>query len=280
MKKPFFFVFILFSAIAFSGCATRQTFTKVAVPEDEMKAFLADKPDTLKPAYVRLLEDGKRNAVLNNMRLGLDAYHLEHRDFAIKAFDDVLLSLNTLYADNEAAHKARKLWYEEGAKDFMGEPYERAMAYFYRGLLFLEDGDFENARAAFKSGILQDAFAEEEQHRCDFASLIFFEGWSSKVLNDGDLAGVAFDEVKKLRPDFHFDPNNNNVLILVETGTSPRKVADGPGHSELKYRRGRHFSEVGVDMKLDTIEEEMYPIEDVFWQAASRGGRGPRLPPG
>jgi hypothetical protein len=30
---------------------------------------------------------------------------------------------------------------------FIGEPYERAMAYYYRGLLYWRDGEIDNARA-------------------------------------------------------------------------------------------------------------------------------------
>ena len=47
------------------------------------------------------------------------------------------------------------------------------MAYYYRGVLYLRDGDYENARASFKGGMLQDGFAEEEQNRSDFALLSF-----------------------------------------------------------------------------------------------------------
>ena len=69
-------------------------------------------------------------------------------------------------------------------------------------------------------------------------------------------------------------PDDHNALILVETGTSPRKVADGPGHSELKFRRGRGFSEQTVRITIDGESgEEMFPIEDLYWQAATRGGR-------
>jgi tetratricopeptide (TPR) repeat protein len=76
-------------------------------------------------------------------------------------FDSALDSIEGMFANTENAAKARSLWYEEGAKDYKGEPYERAMAYYYRGLLYLAEGDYENARASFRGGILQDAFADQ-----------------------------------------------------------------------------------------------------------------------
>ncbi len=161
----------------------------------------------------------------------------------------------------------------ENMKDFKGEPYERVMAYYYRGLLYLMRGDFENARACFKSGVMQDAFAEEEQNRCDFALLIFLEGWASQCLGDSQLASAAYREVRRLRPDFTPPAWDHNVLMIAETGSSPRKVADGVGHYELKYRRGRGFSEQRVWLRLGQASVKMYPIEDVFWQASTRGGR-------
>jgi hypothetical protein len=121
--------------------------------------------------------------------------------------------------------------------------------------------------------VLQDAFAEEEQHRCDFALLIFLEGWASQVLGDSSLAAEAYDEVRRLRPDFETPPRCHNVLVIAETGTSPRKLADGVGHHELVYRRGKGFSEQRAEVAVGGDSHEMYPIEDVAWQAMTRGGR-------
>lgn len=137
----------------------------------------------------------------------------------------------------------------------------------------MRSGDYENARACFKSGILQDAFAEEEQDRCDFALLIFLVGWTSQKLGDIDLADKAYQELKLLRPDFQPPDPDHDALLLVETGKSPRKVADGVGHAELKYRRGKKFTENRAIIRLAGQEIDLYPMEDIFRQASTRGGR-------
>ena len=56
--------------------------------------------------------------------------------------------------------------------------------YYYRGLLYLRAGDYENARAAFRQGQMQDAFAEAEQYQCDFAIMLFLEAWASHLNHD------------------------------------------------------------------------------------------------
>ena len=210
---------------------------------------------------------------MNNMRVGVDALQLGYCDIAKRCFDKALNHIEAVFANNETAKKARSLWYEEGMKDFKGEPYERAMAYYYRGLLYLMDKDYENARACFKAGIIQDAFAEEKQNRCDFALLLFLEGYCSLKLGDHQLAAAAFDELKKLRPDFIVPTADSDIMIIIETGSSPRKLADGVGHGELKFFRGRNILEKRVTLHIDNKEIKAYPIEDIAWQAMTRGGR-------
>ncbi|MBN2563887.1 MAG: hypothetical protein JXQ75_23475 [Phycisphaerae bacterium] len=148
------------------------------------------------------------------------------------------------------------------------------MAYYYRGMLYLQNGDIENARACFRGGILQDAFAEEEQHRCDFALMLYLEMWASLQLGDFDAAEDTWKELYRLRPDCPKPTREHNVLIVGETGTSPRKLADGVGHAELVYRRGKAFSDTQVQAVIDQNSSlKLYPIEDIYMQACTRGGR-------
>ena len=59
-------------------------------------------------------------------------------------------------AGDDTAREARGLFNEESVKTFRGEPYERVMAYYYRGILYWMDGEPDNARAAFRSAAVQD----------------------------------------------------------------------------------------------------------------------------
>jgi len=269
------FQFVAGAVLAFwlSACAPTAQYEMVNVPPGEMTAYLKDKPSLLQYDYRRVLLEGRRNRVLNQMRAGLAAMELGEYDLAEESFDIALLNIESVYANDENAVKARSLWYAEGRKDFKGEPYERAMAYYYRGLLYLRKGDFENARASFKGGLLQDAIAEEETYQADFALLIFLEGWASHLLGDWDMAQEAFQEVKKYRPDFVAPKRSHNVLLIAETGTAPRKIGVGPGQSALRFEEGTGFQEENVRFEVGGMKFAGFPMENIYWQASTRGGR-------
>ena len=268
----FFCVAVVFSS---GGCATSGSSVRPTVPDAEMQAALAEKPAALQAAYQRIMFEGDRNLVLNQMIAGVDAWKMGYWDQAHDLFENVCKGIERVYSDSPEAAKARSLWYEEGRKIFKGEPYERVMAFYYRGLSYLNSQDIQNARASFWAGMLQDAFAEEEQHRCDFALMLYLSGWCSLQLDDKLLVKSDFDELKdKLRPDVVLPESGDNVLFIMETGTAPRKLSDGVGHYQLKFFRGKDFSEKKVFYNVEgVVSGAGYPIEDIFWQAATRGGR-------
>ncbi len=266
---------LLWFMVAFllSGCAATPDYEIIHVPETEITAYLQDKPPELQYYYRKVLTEGRRNLVLNHLRAGLAAMDIGKYDLAEQSFDTALLNIEAVFADDPNAEKARSLWHSEGRKDFKGEPYERAMAYYYRGLLYMRKGDFENARASFKGGLLQDALAEDEVYRADFALLIFLEGWASLMLGDDDMAEEAFAEVKKFRADFVPPDFGDNVLLIAETGTAPQKIATGKGQSELRFTPGTGFREEKAAVEIGGSVFNGYPMEDIYWQASTRGGR-------
>jgi tetratricopeptide (TPR) repeat protein len=264
-------VLLLVLAWMLTGCATG--FEEVRVSPEQLASYLSDKPERLHTLYEKELREGPRNMVLNNMQIGVAAMSIEEWKPAEMAFDKALTGIEAVYADNEQAKKARGLWRAEGSKIFKGEPYERAMAYYYRGILYMRAGDFENARACFKAGIEQDAYAEEEQFQCDFALLMFLEGWCSHMLGSDDQAREAWKEFHKYRPGYQLPPPDHNGLILVETGLAPRKLTGGRGGEMLVITEGVGFYEKQVKVQ---IKRKVLPIsaaEDIAWQATTRGGR-------
>ncbi len=221
----------------------------------------------------RLKSGGERDRVLNQMEIGARTFWAGDYDQATVALDDAIHNVEAVFAGDANSAKARSLWYEEGQKIFKGEPYERVMLYYYRGLLFLRAGDYENARAAFKAGQLQDAFAEEDQYRCDFAAMVFLEAWASHLNHDYDLRDEALARLKQLRPDFAGIGPHDDTLVLAETGTAPRKLGDGLEHAFFVYRRGKGFTEARAAIVRDGASIQLFPMEDIYLQAVTRGGR-------
>ncbi|MGP0630033.1 hypothetical protein ACTRW9_10005 [Nitrospina sp. 32_T5] len=263
---------LLLCALFLTACDTTR-YARKQIPKQQMQAYLENKPEPLHNVYRDVLEEGSRNFVLNHMRAGLGAMELGRDRLAAESFETTLLSIEAVYAENESAEKARSVWYEEGKKDFKGEPYERAMAYYYRGLLFLKEGDYENARACFKSGQLQDALAENEKYQMDFALLIYLEGWASHLLGDEQLAKTAFEEAQQIRPDLTPPAPGDDVLVLAESGMSPIKVAAGEGNAALTFKRGSGFREKSARLFVNGRTYSPRMTEDIFWQASTRGGR-------
>lgn len=221
----------------------------------------------------RLIADGDRNRVLNQMEIGARAFWAGDYATAKPALDDAILRISSVFAGDPNAANARKLWYDEGSKDFKGEPYERAMTFFYRGMIYLHDADYENARAAFRQGQLQDAFAEEDQARTDFALLMFAEAWASHVNGDGDLRDDAMKNLAQHRANFPGIGAKDDTLILAETGQAPRKLGDGLDHAFFVYRRGKPILENQAEIVRGGVVTPLYPMEDIYYQASTRGGR-------
>lgn len=259
---------------ALGACASVQDHEmEFAVAPEEMTAYLADKPEPLHPLYATTLRQGPRNAVLNHMRAGLAALELGADDTAARSFDLALEGIEAVYADSEEAAQARSNFVKENAKDFKGEPYERAMAYYYRGLLYLREGDFENARASFKGGLLQDTMAEAEEHSQDFALLAFLEGWASQCNGDASLAADSFAEAQGYRDSLLPPGPEHNLLMIAESGKAPVKVATGQHREALQFERGGGSVAQRAVFRTADAETRGTLAEDIYWQATTRGGR-------
>lgn len=251
-----------------------------AVPADQMKDYLADKPQQAQRLYARVPIEGKRNEALNHMRAGLASFELGDDDNAAKSFDVSLNTIEAIYADNPKAAEARSLWTKENVKDFKGEPYERALAYYYRGLTYIHAGDYENARASFRGGILQTTFSYNEKFEADFPLLNFLEGWASRCSPAGSPGKESFDIAAKSSPGLAAPPTENNVLILAEYGNGPMKVAKGKSSELLTFQPGAptNVSRVVIESltesgKPRTAAYNTAPASDLYRQASTRNGR-------
>lgn len=214
-----------------------------------------------------------KDRTLHAMQAGVHALRENSREAAARLFDAALEAIESVFSNREGAAKARSLWYEEGSKDFKGEPYERAMAFYYRGLVYLAEADYENARASFRGGLMQSSFAQEEQYRSGFASLMFLEGWASQLLGDAQAAD-AYAEAARYRKGWAAPTRLHNTLVIAELAGSPRKVGDGVGHHEIVYRKARRTPEAAAEVSIGGAAFiRLHPMEDLFHQATHRGER-------
>lgn len=229
------------------------------------------KPQPLRKFYSALLRDGEYNAVANFAKLGKAAMAVEEYTIAEWAFDNALNRIEAIYADDEAAKAARSKFNVESIKDFKGDPYERAMAYYYRGLLYLRTGDYGNARATFVSAEYQDTVSEAEEFQSDFALMNFLAGWSARCMGSDSLATDSFAAAAGIDKTLGEPPAGATVLHIAETGMGP-----------VKLMRGQGGQMVGLVPSVDFTPEEFAPMlggtalaraADINFQATTRGGR-------
>src|SRR6266542_473567 len=179
-----------------------------------------------------------RDKVLWQYRTGLAALRAGQDDLARRYLDDAIARISNIYGKDESASKARGYFAAEAKKTFIGEPYERAMAYFYRGLLYWKEGEPDNARACFRSGQLLDSDTEEKSYSGDYVLFDYLDGYITiKLGGDGsDAMKRAQTEARFWRPP-DFSPKAN-VMVFFDYGPGPKKFATGQYAEQLRFSSG------------------------------------------
>lgn len=259
------------AALGLAACGTVDD--TVVVPAGQMDTWLSDKPPGTQHLYASVLTGGPRNRVLNQERAGLAAFEAGYDDIAAASFDDALNRIEAMYADNPRAQKARSNFVPERSKEFKGESYERAMAFYYRGLIYLAQGDYGNARAVFQGGQLQDAFAEDQRYQSDFAVLDVLSGWASQCEGNSVLARDFYGRATQSRPDIFIPAPGDRILAIADMGLSPMKIGEGEYGEYLTYVEPDPVPEASVTFVADGTPYRANFGEDLYWQASTRGGR-------
>ena len=269
----FFTVFAVTAVVVTAGCATGGK----GASEKEIAAYLADKPEDVSHLYRPVAAQPENDRVKYQLQAALGAMSLGHFDLAAATFDDALLTIEAIYADNAEAEAARGKFQAEKSKVFRGESYERAMAYYHRGILFLMEGDYENARASFKTGFLQDTVSDREEYRGDFALLEFLEGWASQCNGNHSLASEAYSRAKASQSELVIPGRRDNTLVLADLGYAPEKFAEGEYNHVLKLKAQDSISTPEVNGGITWVNAgaraQLANSEDIAWQATTRGGR-------
>lgn len=173
----------------------------------------------------------------------------------------------------------------ESSKTYKGDPYEKAMNAYYLGLLYLWRGEPDNARAAFKKGILADGESSDEKYQADFTLLFWLAGRMSRLMGLREDAEDFFKEAQKSNafciahgsrgqePNPVLQrPDQGNLVILVDIGLGPEKYAAGD-QEELARYRPRFFPATGARVRLDDRDVgNTFVLTDVDYQARTRGG--------
>jgi len=248
--------------------------------EDVVGRLQIGKDPALGAYFRKLYADGEHDAVLNLDMLGVAAMGIRDYKTAEKAFDQAIVRIEGIMVADPNAEKAKRYFEEERIKDFKGEPYERAMTYYYRGLLYARDGDFQNARAAFLGGGLQAARSTSESFERSFGAMNFLAAWASRCDGDDVRAKDLRVAAEKEDPSLVSAPPVSNVALLFEVGEGPAKEGSGRYKELLTFvDRSPSVGQKSVsvtpanDRDRPVATVALAPIGDLFLQATTRGGR-------
>jgi tetratricopeptide (TPR) repeat protein len=249
------------------------TMAQIASADQQMAS--ENIPPTLRSLYRELLLGGERDYVWNAMRLGLAAGRLGEKAMAARMFDGAIRRVEALQEGAAQAERAKSKFVAESEKYFKGESYERAALYVYRGLLYAEAGDMENAGACFRRAQVQD-LAESGEKSGDWYSaewLLAYAQQRSGRLSEAQHALARAAQFGGRRGRVPPPLKEGNVLLMVEAGEGPQKFAGGD-HGEKLY-----FSEGDIRARRIEVRMAGQPValvpaaEDLYVQATTRGMR-------
>ncbi len=260
-----FRLILLLPAIFFAGCETAPSHPPVPITGDPVvdgNAQLAVAP--------------AKDRALWEYRIAAAALRRNQFDEAKAKLDDALAVAAANYGQvNSEAAKSRRMFRNESDKPFIGEPYERVMASFYRGILYWRDGEPDNARALYRNGQLLDSDTQDKTYAGDYVLLDYLDGLvSAKLGGDGaDALARARANARKqghaTPPDFN---TKANVMIFAEYGRGPTKYQGGEYGEYLKFSVEKSKIR-SARLEVDGRQIALPPYDDVSFQATTRGGR-------
>lgn len=248
-------------ALLLAGCSTMPA-----------PAPLALTGDPVTDARIRRDAAPAADRILWDYRLGLAALRAGDLETARQSLDTGIAAAGGIWSGDPATRRARSLFGREDSKTFLGEPYERIMAFYYRAILFWKDGQPDNARACYLTGLLLDTDPENEQWEADFVLLDHLRGIAESRMGL-DPAG-AFSRARanaRMAPPPEFD-REHNVLVFAEFGRGPEKFGAGRFGEQLRFREQRSRVR-SARLEIGDQIIPLNPIDDLHFQATTRGGR-------
>jgi hypothetical protein len=179
------------------GCAT-QAARSTVLPASKAEALEAEiqKAKTIE-ASPELAQD-QVEAWLRVASMALDAGRPE---VARQTLIDTTGFMAANEPEKDFAKRAKKslrmLGGEERQKYFLGDPYEQLFAYLYLGMLDFQAGDYQNAKASFRSASLADEGSKDEGYKSDCYLAFLLEGIAARVNGDPGQGEAAFALAEK-----------------------------------------------------------------------------------
>ena len=206
------------------------------------------------------------------LRVGLVALKQNQPNDAKALFEAAMPAAGQILQADASTRMAQSVFSPENVKGFHGEPYERAMGWFYRGLIYWMNGEPANARACFRTAQLMDALAEKHEHRADWVMLDYLDGFiTAKLGKDGSAALRRAREHAGAIALPDYNPAANTLLVL-QTGFGPVKKSGGDVGEALVYDGGHSdVAQIRITVAGQTVTAPIF--DNLTVQASTRGSR-------
>lgn len=259
--KPHAALALALASALFVGCQTYQAGPSLPLTGDPIV-----------DGNLHITQGLAKDRVLWQYRTALEAMRRADFPEAKRHLDNSIAAIGGILQGDADAKRARRLFRAESSKKYVGEPYERVMAYFYRGILYWMDGEPDNARACFRSGLIIDSDTENKTFAADYVLLEYLDGYvTARLGGDGTDSLKRAQKQSKLELPPAYD-TSANVIVFLEFGYAPTKYRAGEYGEKLQFRdsKSRAFA---ARVKSNGEELRARPYDDLYFQATTRGGR-------
>jgi hypothetical protein len=161
---------------------------------------------------------------------------LSHAEKNLRNVDNFFIAYNSADREESALSK----FGEEAKKIYLGDPYERATNYLLLSLIYIARGDYENALAATKSGILADADAKDNRYESDYTLLQLIEMKLLNIIGKNDNADLYRETARKSYINSHplvrdlYSEKQDKLELLALTESERRDLKINESPEEIK----------------------------------------------
>ncbi len=256
---------ILAATLLLAGCTTAPLAPRVPLTGD-----------ALIDGNAQLAVALPKDRVLWEYRIAATALRRGQFEESREKLDSALAQAAASYGNiNSEAARSRRMFRRESDKPFIGEPYERAMASFYRGIVYWSVGEPDNARALLRTAQLLDSDTQDKTYAGDYVLFDYLDGYASEKLGgDGSdaLARARANAKAQGRTAPPAYDRQANVMIFAEYGRGPRKYAAGEYSEKLRFITEPSRTRRAL-LEVDGRTIPLPAYDDLHYQATTRGGR-------
>ena len=160
----------------------------------------------------------------------------------------------------------------EQLRTYRGQPYERATAYFYRGLCHFQLGHYEQALAAFRATLAEDEETnnKEPSKRKDYVAAYYMAAECHKLLGEIPESNAMLASARELFPENPLlkpESLQGNLIIVAGVGVGPW-MKEGAFWT-VEFNAGVVPEGKYCVLEQDTTCGQLYEATDLLVQADS-----------